>query len=105
VNLLRRQIVVALGVLALCAFLAACGTTQVIPRFGRQPQGQAVSAAKRFLNRYVAPDGRVVRLDQGGDTVGEGQAYGMLLAAAIGDPKRFDSIWTWTENNLMRPDG
>ena len=27
-------------------------------------------------------DGRVQRLDQGGDTVGEGQAYGMLLAAA-----------------------
>jgi endoglucanase len=91
--------------LALCVVLAGCGTTQAIPRIGRQPQAQAIGAAKRFLNRYVAPDGRVVRLDQGGDTVGEGQAYGMLLAAAIGDSRRFDAIRAWTENNLMRPDG
>jgi endo-1,4-beta-D-glucanase Y len=99
-----RHAAVALGLVALC-FLTGCGTTQVIPRFGRQPQAQAVAAAKRFLNRYVAPDGRVVRLDQGGDTVGEGQAYGMLLAAAIGDERRFDTIWGWTMSNLRRPDG
>jgi endo-1,4-beta-D-glucanase Y len=105
VNQLRRQAVVVAGLLALCLFVAGCGTTHVIPRFGRQPQAQAVVAAKRFLKRYVTLDGRVVRLDQGGDTVGEGQAYGMLLAAAIGDAKRFDAIWTWTENNLRRPDG
>ena len=54
---------------------------------------------------YVTRDGRVVRRDQGGDTVGEGQAYGMLLAAAIGDQRRFDTIWTWTKKNLRRPDG
>ena len=100
----RRSISVP-AALALCVFVAGCGTTQTIPRAGRQPQAQAVAAAKHFLNRYVTRDGRVVRLDQGGDTVGEGQAYGMLLAAAIGDSKRFGAIWTWTENNLMRPDG
>ena len=44
-------------------------------------------------------------IDQGGDTVGEGQAYGMLMAAAIGDSRRFDTIWDWTQNNLQRPDG
>ncbi len=44
-------------------------------------------------------------IDQGGDTVGEGQAYGMLLAAAIGDAQRFDTIWGWTKDNLRRPDG
>ncbi|HSO98161.1 MAG TPA: glycosyl hydrolase family 8, partial [Solirubrobacteraceae bacterium] len=93
------------GVIALCSCIAACGTTQAIPRLGRQPQGQATAAAKRFLKRYVTPDGRVVRLDQGGDTVGEGQAYGMLLAAAIGDSKRFDAIWNWTQQHLRRPDG
>jgi endo-1,4-beta-D-glucanase Y len=57
------------------------------------------------LNRYVDRDGRVVRRDQGGDTVGEGQAYGMLLAAGIGDRRRFDKIWTWTRQNIQRPDG
>jgi endoglucanase len=47
----------------------------------------------------------VQRLDQGGDTVGEGQAYGMLIAVAIGDQQRFDSIWNWAKDNIRRPDG
>jgi endo-1,4-beta-D-glucanase Y len=65
----------------------------------------AVGSATAFLDAYVDPDGRVVRRDQGGDTVGEGQAYGMLAAAAIGDGARFDRIWGWTQANLQRPDG
>src|SRR3954451_14911380 len=65
----------------------------------------AVLSATSFLDGYVAPDGRVVRRDQGGDTVGEGQAYGMAVAAALGDSARFDQIWGWTKANLQRPDG
>jgi endoglucanase len=67
--------------------------------------GAVESSANAFLDKYVAEDGRVRRIDQGDDTVGEGQAYGMLLAAAIGDEDRFDSIWGWTKDNLLRPDG
>ena len=44
-------------VIALLAALAGCG---------EQPS--------RFLDRYVQDDGRVVRHDQGGDTVSEGRA-------------------------------
>ena len=69
------------------------------------PQEQAVAAGRHFLDRYVDRDGRVVRRDQGGDTVGEGQAYGMLIAAAIGDQRRFNTIWGWTQANIRRPDG
>jgi endo-1,4-beta-D-glucanase Y len=65
----------------------------------------AVAAARAFLDGYVDPDGRVVRRDQGGDTVGEGQAYALLTAAAIGDRARFDRVWRWTRANLSRPDG
>jgi endoglucanase len=65
----------------------------------------AVAASRRFLETYVADDGRVRRIDQGDDTVGEGQAYGMLLAVAAGDEQRFDAIWQWTKDNLVRPDG
>ncbi len=90
-------------------FLTGCGGSSSSSGSGAsgppQPQGTAQAAAEHFLNRYVASDGRVVRIDQGGDTVGEGQAYGMLLAAAIGDQRRFDSIWNWTKANLRRPDG
>ena len=58
-----------------------------------------------FLDKYVEPDGRVVRRDEGGDVVSEGQAYGMLIAVAVGDETRFRSIWKWTRTHLRRADG
>lgn len=61
-------------------------------------------AAARFLARYLAADGRVVRRDQGGDTVSEGQAYAMLLTATNGDRDRFRRVWQWTRTHLQRPD-
>ncbi|HEY6398569.1 MAG TPA: glycosyl hydrolase family 8, partial [Solirubrobacteraceae bacterium] len=105
-------VAVALGGIALC-FVTGCGGTsssgttpaQSTQGSGPTSQDRAVAAARFFLDRYVTSDGRVSRLDQGGDTVGEGQAYGMLLAAAVGDSHRFDAIWGWTKNNLRRPDG
>jgi endo-1,4-beta-D-glucanase Y len=107
-------VALALGGVALFV-LTGCGGTgsksisspqsQSQSQLQAQPQDRAVAAARRFLNRYATPDGRVSRLDQGGDTVGEGQAYGMLLAAAVGDSRRFDAIWGWTKSNLRRPDG
>ena len=87
----------ALGAIALC-LLTGCGGLAVHRRARLpSPRARADAAAQRFLDRYVTPDGRVQRIDQGGDTVGEGQAYGMLLAAAVGDAKRFDAIWGWTK--------
>ncbi|MBV8429650.1 MAG: hypothetical protein JO244_00690, partial [Solirubrobacterales bacterium] len=71
-------------------FLSSCGGSgsETIrgstSSFHAQYEQRAVPAAQHFLDRYVLPDGRVERIDQGGDTVGEGQAYGMLLAAGIG---------------------
>jgi endoglucanase len=53
----------------------------------------------------VQGDGRVVRTEEGGDTVSEGQAYGLLLAAAIEDQQRFDQVWSWTRAHLQRDDG
>lgn len=67
------------------------------------PHSAPVSNA--FLSAYVRPDGQVVRPDQGGDTVSEGQAYGMLLAEATGNDAAFRRIWTWTRDRLQVPDG
>lgn len=61
--------------------------------------------ARRFLEAYVAADGRVVRHDQGGDTVSEGQAYALLVSVGLGDRATFDKVWAWTAVNLQRPDG
>ncbi|GAB2988316.1 glycosyl hydrolase family 8 [Nocardioides montaniterrae] len=75
---------------------AAAGTTTAATTRDR---------ARAFLDRYVDDTGRVVRLDQGGDTVSEGQAYAMLIALGIGDRSAFDRIWSWTRANLQRRDG
>ena len=65
----------------------------------------AEAAASRFLSHYVLPSGRIERIDQGGDTVSAGQAYGLLLSDALGKRGTFALIWRWTEAHLMRPDG
>jgi endo-1,4-beta-D-glucanase Y len=84
-------------VLALSAGLTGCGGM-------RQSTGPP-RAASRFLARYVTGDGRVIRHDQGGDIVSEGQAYAMLLADVAQQPALLRTIWSWTSSHLSRPDG
>jgi endoglucanase len=89
----------ALAALIVCsALVAGCGAG------GGTPASQARSASK-FLATYVRPDGRVARPDQGGDTVSEGQAYGLLLAQATGNDAAFRRIWAWTHAHMQLPDG
>src|SRR5260221_14144774 len=89
--------VAALACAGLIAGLAGCGASQV--------SVSSQLAATRFLASYALPDGRVVRMDQGHDTVSEGQAYGMLLAEMVGDDAQFRRIWQWTRDHLQLPDG
>jgi endoglucanase len=70
----------------------------------RTAEAAARRAAEDFFDRYVDQTGRVVRKDQGGDTVSEGQAYALLLAVALNDRARFDLVWWWTRDNLQRRD-
>ena len=65
----------------------------------------ATAQARAFLDAYVEPTGRVVRRDQGGDTVSEGQAWALLLAVALGDEPRAATIVDWTQAHIARPDG
>jgi endo-1,4-beta-D-glucanase Y len=102
----RRTLVV--GAIALVA-AATMVAIMLLPRDAATPEPNAEAlarvAADRFLDRYMDPDGRVVRRDQGGDTVSEGQAYAMLLAVAIGDQPRFEQAWNWAKVHLQREDG
>ena len=68
-------------------------------------QATARADARAFLARYETSNGRVVRKDQGGDTVSEGQGYAMLLAVAIGARHQFAAAWRWEQTNLQLPDG
>jgi len=74
-------------------------TSSAVPDAARSPR----QLREDFLDRYVR-DGRVVRTDQGGDTVSEGQAYGLLIAYADGDRDRFDDIWSWTKRHMLTDD-
>jgi endoglucanase len=85
------------AVLALSVAVTACGATA-------QPS-PTPGAAARFLSRYVTSDGRVIRHDQGGDIVSEGQAYAMLIAEIARKPSLVRTIWSWTAAHLGRPDG
>jgi endo-1,4-beta-D-glucanase Y len=104
---MTRRLQTALALAAVCALagaavaLATLGGSDGAPDVDTSPR----AAAARFLDRYVDADGRVVRHDQRGDTVSEGQAYALLLAAATGDRKRFATVWRWTERHLRRDDG
>ena len=68
-------------------------------------QPPAKTSAAAFLNRYVAGNGRVVRRDQGDDTVSGGQAQAMLLSAALGQRGRFALVWGWARQHLQLGDG
>lgn len=98
----RLHRAVALAILA--TTVAACSGG---PSFtGAGSLGAAAQrSAERFLDAYARPDGRVTRPDQGGDTVSEGQAYGMLLAEIAGKPAMFGRIWQWTRDHLQLPNG
>lgn len=69
------------------------------------PPGGATDQAARFLEQYVSTSGRVIRHDQGGDTVSEGQAWALLLAVALEHEDRAVAIVEWTEAHLARADG
>lgn len=64
-----------------------------------------VPSAAAFLHRYVSSSGAVVRYDQGGDVVSEGQGYALLLSYAVDDPALFAKVWAWTRSHLQLPDG
>jgi endoglucanase len=89
------------GLLGGCSSAGASGGGRSAAAY----RAEARSSAVAFLHRYVMPDGRVARFDQGGDTVSEGQSYGLLLAEVAGEPAEVRLIWSWTRAHLQRPDG
>lgn len=110
--------IVASGTVALAAVvvIALWSTGLLRPEAAPVPEGDGSGpvaeptvspqeASVDFLDAWVDDDGRVVRRDQGSDTVSEGQAYGLLIAVGADDEERFASIWQWTEANLLRDDG
>jgi endoglucanase len=109
----RRMITAVLVVAAVAAGIAGlslAGAHRSSPSPGAtavavSPQAKARTDSSTFLHRFLAADGRVVRRDQGGDTVSEGQAYAMLIAVALGHQHQFAAAWRWEQSHLQQPDG
>jgi endoglucanase len=104
-----RTVAAALAIGLLATACAAEGatapTTTTSTTVADDPTREAaLTSARQFLDTYVDGEGRVVRHDQGGDTVSEGQAYALLLAVAADDEAAVDRVWAWTAANLQRPD-
>ena len=95
----RHLAALVVGLAVFVAAPTACGAD------AQSPDDAAVAAGEAFLDRYLQPSGRIARTDEGGDSVSEGQAYGMLVAVALGDEDRFRHIWAWTDEHLQRSDG
>lgn len=121
---MSRPGLVRLAVTLALSLLVASVLAVVVTRGGRAPSSPpgtgtgttsnspvavreltADEAGRAFLGAYVDPDGRVVRHDQGGDTVSEGQAYALLVAVAVRDQDTFNRVWSWTQTHLLRSDG
>lgn len=55
-----------------------------------------------YRRRFIQADGRVIDWEGQGRSTSEGQAYAMLRAVLIDDPKTFELTLNWGENNLRR---
>src|SRR5688500_3628986 len=95
---LRRTALLIIGI-------AMSLTPTATAHAARDDESLARAAARRFLERYVEDDGRVARIDQGDDTVGEGQSYALALAIVAEDDETFDRVWEYIDEHLRRDDG
>lgn len=97
-------------------FTPSSGTAKPFPRDAAvgtcsKPAGASgtflVDAYVRWKNTFVTGTGsntRVQRPENANDTVSEGIAYGMLIAAMMGDKTLFDGLWGfWTGHSIGAP--
>lgn len=108
----RRMVTAMLALLVVAGAIAGLTLAGAPDNSVPQVKGKAPTTsfalakydARAFLTRYLLSDGRVIRRDQGGDTVSEGQGYAMLLAVAVGNERDFNLAWQWDKANLQLPD-
>lgn len=87
----------AIFLIALLAGLSGCGAMA-----GEQDPAAIVRDTWKHYRATHLRAGRVLRPENGNDTVSEGQAYMMLRAVLLNDRRTFDECLAWTESNLSR---
>lgn len=67
------------------------------------PYSILTSSWEKYKLEFLNSDGRILDHSQNDITTSEGQSYAMLRAVWIDDRPTFDKVWTWTKQNLKRP--
>ncbi|HVV17375.1 MAG TPA: glycosyl hydrolase family 8 [Polyangia bacterium] len=92
-------------------FMSSSGTAHPFPV--DSPKVGTCTKPARASGKYLLPmytkwkttfvtGGKVIRPENGNDTVSEGIGYGMLIAAYMGDKELFDSLWTFAKGNIAK---
>ncbi len=78
-------------------------TTTSAPAALTQDQLNAFADAwAGYKTGYIDSAGRVIRHDEGGDTVSEGIAYALQFAVMMRDQATYDKVLNWAETHLKR---
>src|SRR5258705_11013125 len=104
---MKRQLRTASVIALVLALMAGAGwwiANAIDPRLDAADiaglrEDTARIAGQKFLDEDVEPDGRVVRRDEGGDVVSEGQAYGMLIAVAVRGQAAVPAVLKWAKTH------
>jgi len=59
---------------------------------------------QQYRQAFLSSDGRVMDTGNGNVSHSEGQGFALLLALAANDRRSFESMFNWTEANLVRSD-
>lgn len=96
---LLPSLMVALAMLA--AVQSSAAGPPVLAEPGVVADDYVVGSWELYRHRFLTKDGRVVDDDSGSVSHSEGQGYGMLIAATVGDRDSFDRMLAWTERELF----
>lgn len=105
---MNRRWVIALAILVtfcVAGPLVGVLTDHTKPEQKVAPLDSASTMVAHFFGSFLANDGAIVRPEHGNDTTLDGEATGLLLAAATRDVQRFEAMWAWTNSHLRRADG
>lgn len=96
----RAGLRVLLLIFVLICQFSSCSAGKVDndPRLARVLQ----ESWRFYRERFITPEGRVLRPENGNDTISEGQAYALLRAVWSEDQPTFDRVYRWTLDNLAK---
>jgi endoglucanase len=80
--------------------LALLGVAVCVPAAANSESKAEWPEWKRFVERFVQADGRIIDLTFDGKSTSEGQSYGLFFALVANRPDQFATLLNWTSANL-----